>query len=655
MKIKSLINLILVVILLAGCNIGANITQTINSSEDTMLANATLTNTTITKNLNLSGKNITSSYEQNGILYIGTNMGLYVSQDNGSSWTITNPKDTGLVNTNYIYDVAADGNTIYILVDNNSFGNYTLVSKDNGKTWQHFGTNYEDATSIFLVGHDLYLVYGGYYMHSPNTTAVIKVSHDQGDNWTTIASFTNISYILSLYIDKSDMDNIYFIDPSANNIYGSKDGGKTWVVNFSPYENKQLTSVAARNNSVFVSTTDGVLFSSEWLAYGTNCGSNITCGAEFGTTSPLTTENGLGSNYVYKLAYDTINDKLIAATKNGYSVTADISSTFIPIFTNVIPSIHNDLPSSQVNTTFINEDVIIIGTDNGISIYNNTINLGLHVASESSCINILSIATYNNSIYYTGYQQGLTIEKNQSITKKVTYTGNNNGLYDSYSLNTFIANESNIYVGSLGGLSISHDGGNTWIYKSIADGVSAAVNSVVANAKDIYLATYGSGLLISHDDGNTWSKGNISATDGLVYKVFINNETIYVGTYEYGLYMSTDQGNTWKHYLISTTIKDIFVVGKNIYIAAADGIYVSTDNGGSWSHNFAGDVKSIYAAAGNIYAGLSNGSIVISLDNGKTYSFNINTNTSHINAIYQAFGNIILGNPSTTVYGAYLY
>ncbi len=87
-------------------------------------------------------------------------MGLYVLGDNGNSWAVINPKDTGLANSNYIYDVAVDGSTVYMLVGYNNFDNYTLVSEDGGNN------------TVVASGNDIYLATYG---------SGLLVSHDSSN------------------------------------------------------------------------------------------------------------------------------------------------------------------------------------------------------------------------------------------------------------------------------------------------------------------------------------------------------------------------------------------------------------------------------------------------------------------------------------------
>ncbi len=631
MKIKLCFVALITSIMLISCNSGNTNTPNSKDSNANTL-NTKLVSTASAESVvyspNLQNQYITASYEQNGILYVGTNMGLYISEDNGNSWTVVNPKDTGLANSNYIYDVAVDGSTVYMLVGYNNFGNYTLVSKDGGKTWQHFGTNYEDASSMFLVNHDLYLVYGGLYMQSPNTIPTIKISHDQGNSWTTVASFANTTYITSLFVDKTNINNIYFIAPSSYLVYGSQDGGKSWkyINTFYTYTSGTPTSVVAKGNTVFIGTDNELLYSNTWL-------DNSCCGS-------FSTGEGLGSNNIYKLTIDADNDKLFVATKNGYSLANNISLTPIK-FNN-----YTNLPNLDITNVSVNSKHIIVGTTTGIFIYNNSNKFNW--TSDTTTYNVLSITSENDSLYGVNHN-GMYME-NSNSTNTMQSCSSSTSLDDNYTLS--IHNNGNtIYAGSLGGISISKDGGNSWYRKSLPDG-AGAVTSIAASGNDIYAGTYGNDLNISHDGGSTWSTVNLSNSN-IVYSVFIDNGVVYAGTKDDGLLISTDKGNSWKQYFSDITVKNIFVNNGWIYIATYDGLYISTDGAKNWSHYFDNKkTNSVFVSAGNIYVGFDDGSIAVSID-GKNFTqySNLQSGQTRAYAISEKNGTITVGNNSNTLYG----
>jgi len=78
-----------------------------------------------------------------------------------------------------------------------------------------------------------------------------------------------------------------------------------------------------------------------------------------------------------------------------------------------------------------------------------------------------------------------------------------------------VAEDGKIYVtGAPGGLSISNDGGKTWVNKGKSEGLGNEYASKVAViGKNVYVGSYGAYLSVSRDGGNTWTtKG---AKDGL--------------------------------------------------------------------------------------------------------------------------------------------
>jgi len=76
-----------------------------------------------------------------------------------------------------------------------------------------------------------------------------------------------------------------------------------------------------------------------------------------------------------------------------------------------------------------------------------------------------------------------------------------------------------IYVANFrAGLSISNNGGKTWVYNSKPNGAEYA-NAVAAFANNVYVGTE-KGVVISNDGGVTWSSaGGLS---GFVDSIFVH-------------------------------------------------------------------------------------------------------------------------------------
>ena len=182
-----------------------------------------------------------------------------------------------------------------------------------------------------------------------------------------------------------------------------------------------------------------------------------------------------------------------------------------------------------------------------------------------------------------------------------------------------------------GGLSISTDGGATFINKTTANGLgSNDVRGVFVVGTTVYAATApvgfgpsatGGGLSISTDNGATWTNKNM--THGLgsneVTSVFVSGGKIYVGTRKTdfvtpngGLSISADGGSTF------ITKKTGMTTAAAPGAAAGDlcGSYDASAFGGNYDCN---TVNAVYVNGLDIYLGTNRG-LVYSRDGGSTFS-----------------------------------
>ena len=136
------------------------------------------------------------------------------------------------------------------------------------------------------------------------------------------------------------------------------------------------------------------------------------------------------------------------------------------------------------------------------------------------------------------------------------------------------ASGQNVYVATNKGLSVSFNGGASFVGKTTLDGLGSDFvrGGVFADGQNVYVGTNG-GLAISTDGGVSFI--NRTALDGLggneVSAVFADGQNVYVGT-NAGLSISTDGGvsfvnKTISNGLGSNRIRGISVKGKTLYVA----------------------------------------------------------------------------------------
>ncbi len=147
-----------------------------------------------------------------------------------------------------------------------------------------------------------------------------------------------------------------------------------------------------------------------------------------------------------------------------------------------------------------------------------------------------------------------------------------------------IAVGSNVYAATLGGLSVSSDGGASFTNRTTVDGLGAnLVRGVFAVGSNVYAATNG-GLSVSSDGGASFT--NRTTADGL-------------------------GGNS---------VQEAFAVGSNVYAGTIGGLSASSDGGASFINSTTADglgnnlVLGVFASGSNVYAATIDGGLSIGMD-----------------------------------------
>lgn len=147
----------------------------------------------------------------NNIIYRGTNVGLFMSQDAGDSWRQINNKNIN----SFVLNPKSRG-IIYFIS-----GNQLFKTTDNGQTWQLIYT--EGKPNITLSGLAI-SHFDTSYIYILTSDGTLLLSSDWGDSWQTVYNFklkTN-----KLFISPYNSQLIFVV--ADREIFRSVDAGKNW-------------------------------------------------------------------------------------------------------------------------------------------------------------------------------------------------------------------------------------------------------------------------------------------------------------------------------------------------------------------------------------------------------------------------------------------
>ena len=182
----------------------------------------------------LNNRDVRSLAANGNEIFAGTfQFGIYLSANNGSNWT-----QAGLNNL-IIYSLAANGNNIF--AGTPVLGVY--LSSDNGSSWTQTSLNNRYIYSLAVYGHNIFAgtnIYGVY------------LSTDNGTSWAQ-SSLNNYT-IRSLTINGSTI----FAGTNSVGVYKSTDNGTSWIQ--TSLNNQNVYSLAADGFNIFAGTYQNGVF-----------------------------------------------------------------------------------------------------------------------------------------------------------------------------------------------------------------------------------------------------------------------------------------------------------------------------------------------------------------------------------------------------------
>lgn len=549
-------------------------------------ANGSTSNSATSYPKYLRGYSVLDVCEINGTIYAGTANGVFISKDAGKSWSLKTTLN-GL-DANTVTRITGHDNTIYAIVDgyadvstdagqtwrplqttytgayngvaysngsvylSASFGNngivkqnFINVSKDDGKTWASLPlqSNVVKVNGLFANNDTLYYV-------DPWTSSIFKTS-DLGKTYNYVGLIT----------PNGETPYLYSIVANGDEVIVGIDHGVAVTNNAGPWSSSGFKFLDVSNGLGANDVKAMALDANKKLLAATESGLSIYQNGNSNlTTFKASNLNHLTSSNV--LSVFAGPSHVIVGTNDGIAIYNNSTSN-----KNFFYSLHDSNVTSLTDST--SDDLVYISTYTSgvLAVSENYIDSFRKTNSNSGIASNAVNTTYvdNNSIYI-GTNIGLSISHDNG--NSWSYKNQSNAF--SGSVLSVAVRGANIYAATYGsGLMVSNDSGNNWKRATLSHD-NDVINYTFLDGQTVYACPKNGGIAVSSDDGKSWK--NIFSSNN-VTSLFATGFTIYAGTSD-GLYISYDSGKSWQH-----KTKDI---GNNavvsIYVSAGN-IYLGLDNG----------------------------------------------------------------------------
>lgn len=505
-------------------------------------------------------------------IFIGTDRsGLYRSTNNGSDWSKVDLKYNSTSQIFYVYSIAIDKNKIFAGTDAGIF-----LSTDNGENWTSMNNGFANETSII---HSVAIcdtnIFAGTF------DGEIYLSTNNGANWNLVLTDLPNPNHTSIHINTILLNDTNIYAGTDEGIYLSTNNGKSWSsLNTTNLTDTKILSLAVSGMNIFAATPTGIFYSAD-------NGLNWT-----------TANNGLPKFPIKSIVIKDTNN--IYAGTYGFFHSANGGNNWIPK--------NNGLLAMHVNSLVTTDTSVVAATEGGIYFSNNTIERWYSSANngERGLYNVSALAKNDKNLFATGtyYNNNMNISSDNGVS----WIKRNYGL-QNVSVKSISCSDSIIVAGTGYGVYLSSNNGDIWEKTSIGDYIyTTAVSGTnyIVGGYCFCGASSGSRLYLSTDNGKSW----VNKTKYLGYMevsaLAMNDSNIIIGNSK-GIFFSSDYGNTWilkSNSLINLTINSIFIDGLNIIVGTSNGILKSNNNGNSWEDISFGlsNRKVLSIAINNTYA-----------------------------------------------------
>jgi methionine-rich copper-binding protein CopC len=537
----------------------------------------------------------------NNRIYVGTDDGVSISDDNGQTWTSVTEVPGAVVHT-----ITEHDGKVYVTIANRVFS-----TADNGESWSEVtfpGITFNAPVRAIHVGNE------GLVVGSDRGVLVSANKNrlfDNADNTAAnqiLGATTHQLTINNLSIDENGAE--YFVEVSSEDCTQASDDVTLTVLDvpvvsaFTPAHQATYVAIDTGLSIEFSQTVTKGTGELKIFNYATDAlvetftADDLTIN---GTTVSVTPGAPLDYATQYYVTFDA--GLVLDANNAGNLALTDKDSWY---FQTVCEPLVLSQPEDQT---------------------------GAVGGSATFSVPEVAGATYQ---WFRNVDGGWT-----------TVTAGQNGYFSESSTIAVVKTGGKIYVATSEEVSISSDGGLNWSTTAAGENGFADntapfpinlnfVNDLHAEGNKVYVAT-DEGLSISVDGGASWATSvanqNGFSSSNVIYAVYADGNAIYAAT-PTGFSISQDGGQNWttithgeNGFPDTRFVRSIYADGNNVYVASDAGVGISADGGQNWVTTTYGvngfpnsGPRAVYAVGNMVYAGTSGGGLAISADGGSSWT-----------------------------------
>lgn len=464
-----------------------------------------------------------------GIVYGASDNSVYASSSSGSSWTNIGNR----LHATAVRSIATAGPNIVAATDSGIY-----LSSDAGGHWMPAVTSPADTNFFSISGGTGRLFAGG--------DSGVYISSDNGANWKGVPDRSELSGVKVLAVAGSRV----FAGYGNNGIYISSNNGASWVRSNSGLTDSSVVAIAVSGKIVFAGTTYQGIFES------TNNGaqwSPASIGFSAMDIESIVSEAGAGNG---------ITPAIICATSSG---TPFISSNDGGLWDADTSGLSGDF----VTSLFSFASRLFAGTGDG-GVYEATPGWRQWTTTTlgSGTVNGFGLNPHAGGGYDLFVGVMTSIYSSPDTGRSWRASG-----YHLTSVNCFQPFDGKLFAGTARGVVYSTDGGFSWIESGLD---YTSVNSMAAIGGQLFAATSRYGVFVSTDDGLTWRQVNSGLSDHDISSLTLMGIDLFAMTGD-GVYRTTNAGGSWLPMTDGMTgipVRSLAVSGSMVF--------VSTSGAGVW-------------------------------------------------------------------------